>query len=107
MIFWAARTRFGSSVSCLASPSLTIRQSTPAIVFTSESRAMSIQRFIVSRATKRALVHCSRTARWRSGWMFARNRTSASREASLSLGSNVSKTFRSVCRVWRMLTSRS
>ena len=55
------------------------------IVLTSDSRAMSIQRFIVSSATKRAPGHCSRTARCRSGWMLARNRTSASREASREL----------------------
>ena len=39
----------------------------------------------MSSAAKRAPVHCSRTARCRSGWMLARNRTSASREASREL----------------------
>src|SRR5919107_1734959 len=46
----AARTRFGSSVSCLTSPSLTIRQSTVLIVLISDSWAMSIHRFIAPSA---------------------------------------------------------
>ena len=51
--------------------------STVPIVRTSESRAVSIQRFIESSPASFASGHCSRTSRWRSGWMFARNRTSA------------------------------
>ena len=68
---------------------------------------MSIHRFIESSAVKRAALHCSRTARWRSGWMLARNSVSAAAEASDSLGWKCSKTLRSVCSVWRMFTSRS
>ena len=73
----------------------------------SDPWAMSIHRFIESIATKRASVHCSRTSRWRSGWMLARNTTSAAAEASDSDGWKCSKTLRSVWSVWRMLTSRS
>ena len=50
-----------------------------AIVWMSESRSMSIQRFIESSATKRASGSWARTSRWRSGWMFARNSTSLAR----------------------------
>ena len=67
---------------------------------------MSIHRFIESIATKRAAVHCSRTSRCRSGWMLARNSTSAAREASDSFGSKSSNTFRSVWSVSRWLMSR-
>ena len=41
----------------------------------------------------RASQHCSRTPRWRSGWMFARNTIEALREASESFGSKSAKTF--------------
>ena len=68
---------------------------------------MSIHRFIVSMATNRAAVHCRWTARWRSGWMLARNTVSAVREASDSFGSKCSNTLRSVCSVWRTFGSRS
>ena len=68
---------------------------------------MSIQRFIESSAAKRAAAHCSRTARCRSGWMFARNSVVRGRGGLGELGLEVSKTLRSVCSVWRMLTSRS
>jgi hypothetical protein len=54
-------------------------------------------------ATKRAPVHCSRTPRWRSGWMLARKRTSHARAASESFGSKPSKTLRSVSIVSREL----
>jgi hypothetical protein len=91
----------------LSSSSLTIRQSTPWIVFTSDGYALSIQKFIVSIATNRASVHCSRTSRWRSGRMLARNTVSADREASESFGRNRSNTFRSVRSVWRRFGSRS
>ena len=50
----AARIRFGSSVSCLSSESLSTRQSTSATVCSSDSWAMSIHRFIESIATNRA-----------------------------------------------------
>src|SRR3954447_23819653 len=103
----AARTRLGSSVSWRTSPSLRITQSTIEIVFSSDSWAMSIHRFIESSALKWLATHCSRTARCRSGWMLARKSVSAAREASESLGWKCSKTLRSVCRVWRRLTSRS
>src|SRR5437763_1452078 len=88
----AACTRLGFDVSWRSSASLRITQSTWEIVLTSESRAMSIHRFIESSATKRASRHCSRTPCCRSGWMLARNRTSLERLASLSLGSKCSKT---------------
>ena len=89
------------------SPSLRITQSTIEIVFSSDSCAMSIHRFIESSALKWLASHCSRTARCRSGWMLARNSVSAALEASESFGWKCSKTLRSVCSVWRMLTSRS
>ena len=73
------------------------------MTFLSDSLAMSIHRFIESIATNRAFVHCSRTASWRSGWMLARNRTSASWDSCESLGENDSKTLRSVTSVSRSL----
>src|SRR5262249_55988929 len=79
-------TRFGWRVSCLSSASLNRTQSTPLIVSISESRALSIQKFIESIATKRALAHWARTSRWRSGWILARNTTSAPLERSESFG---------------------
>ena len=53
---------------------------------------MSIHRFMESRPTNFASGICSRTPRWRSGWMLARNRLSLPSEASDSLGSKVSNT---------------
>ena len=52
----AARARLGSSVSIRISASLRIRQSTSPIAATSESRVVSIQRFIESSAVRRAPV---------------------------------------------------
>ena len=82
----AARTRLGSSVSMRSSVSFMNTMSTPPIVRTSSSRVFSIQRFIESRPTAWASTHCSRTSRWRSGWMLARNSSSEERDASESFG---------------------
>ena len=62
---------------------------------------MLIHRFIESIATNLARLHCSRTVRWRSGWMFARNTTSAAAASSDNFGANCSNTFRSVTSVSR------
>ena len=64
---------------------------------------MLIHRSIESIATKRAPSHCSRTPRCRSGWMFARNRTSHCCAAGESLGSKCSNTLSSVTCVSRVL----
>ena len=101
----AAWSRFARSVSMRSSASFIRTQSTPAMVRTNESRAVWIHRFIESSATRRAPVHCSRTSRWRSGWMFARNTTSAWREGSESLGWNSPKTLSAVSSVWATLRS--
>ena len=77
------------------------------MVLTSESRAVSIQRFIESIATKRAFAHCSRTRRCRSGWMLARNSTSDERDASDSFGWKSPNTLSCVSSVWAMLRSYS
>ncbi len=77
------------------------------MVFTSESRADSIQRFIESRPANRAPVHCSRTPRCTSGWMLARKRLSALLDASDSLGSNSPNTPSCVSSVWARFMSYS
>ena len=73
-IWRAARTRFGSRGQL---PQLGVVEQhavdASEIVSISESRAMSIHRFIESSATNRALRALARgPARWRSGWMLAR-----------------------------------
>ena len=74
----------------------------------SESRAISIQRFIESRPTTRASAHCSRTSRCRSGWMLARKRTSAALRGVRELGlRSRAKTLSCVSWVWRLLRSYS
>ena len=88
----AAATRFGLSVSWRSSASLRITQSTLVIAFISDSRAISIHRFIESSATKRAWGSWERTSSCSSGWMLARNRTSLERERSESLGAKPSNT---------------
>ena len=102
-----ARTRFGCSVSMRISASFMNTMSTPPIVRTSESRVVSIQRFIESRPATRAPVHCSRTSRWRSGWMLARNSVSACFDSSDSLGWKSPKTFSWVSSVWAWFRSYS
>ncbi len=79
-------------VSWRSSASLRITQSTLSIARTSESRAMSIHRFIESSATKRACGSWRRTSCCRSGWMLARNSTSLERERSESFGEKPSNT---------------
>jgi hypothetical protein len=91
----------------LTSSSLTIRQSTPAIVSSSCPRVLSIQKFIVSMATNFASEHCWWTACCSPGWMLARKTVSAAREASESFGSKSANTLRSVCSVCRTFGSRS
>jgi hypothetical protein len=103
----AARTRFASSVSMRTSASFINTRSTPEIVWTSESRAVWIQKFIESSPTSRAASHCSRTRRWRSGWMFARNTVFAEREPWDSLGSNSPNTPSCVSSVWAVFRSYS
>ncbi len=77
------------------------------MVLTSESRAVSIHRFIESRPAKRTSGHCSRTPRWTSGWMLARNSTSEFFEPSESLGSNSPNTPSWVSSVWAVFMSNS
>ena len=103
----AAFTRLGSSVSIRSSASFISTMSTTPIVWTSESRVFSIQKFIESSATAWARSHCARTSRWRSGWMFARNRRSQLREASESFGSKSPNTFSCVSSVFAVFMSQS
>jgi hypothetical protein len=95
----------GSSVSIRISASFSSTQSTSAIAAVSDSRAVSIQRFMESRAAKPAPVHSSRTRRCRSGWMLPRNSISDAREASESLGSNSANTLSWVSSVWATFMS--
>ena len=107
MIARAPRARLASPVSCRTSASLTITHSTSEIAASSESFVVSIQRFIESRALKRASAHWARTWRWRSGWMLARKTTSAPLAASESFGSKSPKTPSWVSSVWATLRSYS
>ena len=59
----AAFTRLGSSVSIRSSASFMRTMSTTPIVWISESRVFSIQKFIESSAADLAPPHCPRTSR--------------------------------------------
>ena len=102
----AARARLGSPVSSRISASFSIRQSTSAIAATSDSRALSSQKFIESRAANSASEE-SRMLRWSSGSMFPRKRSSDCFEASESFGSKSAKTLSWVSSVWATFMSYS
>ena len=69
----AAAGRFACPDSWRASSSLSSSMSTRSSSFTSSGRLMSIQRFIVSQATKRGFLACSSTSSCSTGSMLARN----------------------------------
>ena len=89
----AARARFGSPVSSRISASFSIRQSTSAIAATSDSRALSSQKFIESRAANSRLAGRPGRCCWSSGSMFPRKRSSdcfeAVRELRVEVGEDV------------------
>ena len=102
----AARARFGSSVSIRSSASFRSRQSTSAIAATSESRAVSIHRFIESSAAKLA-DDWRANPRCRSGWMLPRNSIWDSHEFCDSFGSKSANTLSCVSSVWATFRSWS
>ena len=69
----AAAGRFACPESWRASSSLSSNMSTRSSSFTSSGRLMSIQRFMVSHATKRGFLACSSTPSCNTGSMLARN----------------------------------
>ena len=89
-----------------SSASLSSRQSISPIAATSDSRAVSIHRFIESSAANPA-EDCVRTRRCRSGWMLPRKSISASRDRGESFGSKSANTLSWVSSVWATFMSWS
>ena len=102
----AAWTRFGCSVSIRSSASLSSRHSTSPIAATSESRAVSIQRFIESSAAKLA-ADCRLTSRCSSGWMLPRKSICEPHDSGESLGRKSANTWSCVSSVWATFMSWS
>ena len=88
----AAFARFGSSVSILISASFRSTQSTLEIASTSESRAVSIHRFIESSAANRAAAHCERTSAEDRAGCFRGRASRRARDASESFGAKSANT---------------
>ncbi len=103
----AARARLGSPVSIRISASFSSTQSVSAMAASSDSRSVSIQRFIESSAANSAPSHSARTRRWRSGWMFPSISMSDARDSAESFGSNSANTFSCVSSVCATFMSYS